>query len=110
MIAVRIGPTCGLPTFGSVYAWEFERDGHELKVRVEGQLTFNTLRLNAALAGAGLAYLPEDAVQAHLADGRLLRVLEDWCPPFPRYHLYYPSRRHASAAFALVVDTLRYRG
>ncbi|ULR45767.1 LysR family transcriptional regulator [Rhizobium sp. K102] len=101
-----------LPTYGSVYAWEFERDGHELKVRVEGQLTFNNiaLRLNAALAGAGLAYLPEDAVQAHLADGRLLRVLEDWCPPFPGYHLYYPSRRHASAAFALVVDTLRYRG
>ncbi|MBB4478053.1 LysR family transcriptional regulator [Rhizobium etli] len=101
-----------LPTYGSVYAWEFERDGHELKVRVEGQLTFNNiaLRLNAALAGAGLAYLPEDAVQAHLADRRLLRVLEDWCPPFPGYHLYYPSRRHASAAFALVVDTLRYRG
>ncbi|MBY4630545.1 LysR family transcriptional regulator [Rhizobium croatiense] len=101
-----------LPTYGSVYAWEFERDGHELKVRVEGQLTFNNiaLRLNAALAGAGLAYLPEDAVQAHLADGRLLRVLEDWCPPFPGYHLYYPSRRHASAAFALIVDTLRYRG
>lgn len=101
-----------LPTYGSVYAWEFERDGHELKVRVEGQLTFNNiaLRLNAALAGAGLAYLPEDAVQEHLADGRLLRVLEDWCPPFPGYHLYFPSRRHASAAFALVVDTLRYRG
>ncbi|MBY4606701.1 LysR family transcriptional regulator [Rhizobium sp. 9T] len=101
-----------LPTYGSVYAWEFERDGHELKVRVEGQLTFNNiaLRLNAALAGAGLAYLPEDAVQAHLADGRLLRVLEDWCPPFPGYYLYYPSRRHASAAFALIVDTLRYRG
>ncbi|PDT03387.1 LysR family transcriptional regulator [Rhizobium chutanense] len=101
-----------LPTYGSVYAWEFERDGHELKVRVEGQLTFNNiaLRLNAALAGAGLAYLPEDAVQAHLTNGRLVRVLEDWCPPFPGYHLYYPSRRHASAAFALVVDALRYRG
>ncbi|EJC79595.1 transcriptional regulator [Rhizobium leguminosarum bv. trifolii WSM2297] len=101
-----------LPTHGSVYAWEFERDERELKVRVEGQLTFNTiaLRLNAALAGAGLAYLPEDAVQAHLADGRLVRVLEDWCPPFPGYHLYYPSRRHASAAFTLVVDALRHRG
>ncbi|EJC73520.1 LysR family transcriptional regulator [Rhizobium hidalgonense] len=101
-----------LPTYGSVYAWEFERDGHELKVRVEGQVTFNNiaLRQNAALAGVGLAYLPEDAVQTHLADGRLVRVLEDWCPPFPGYHLYYPSRRHASAAFALVVDALRYRG
>ncbi|ACI55329.1 transcriptional regulator, LysR family [Rhizobium leguminosarum bv. trifolii WSM2304] len=101
-----------LPTYGGVYAWEFEREGHELKVRVEGQLIFNNiaLRLNAALAGAGLAYLPEDAVQGHLAEGRLVRVLEDWCPPFPGYHLYYPSRRHASAAFVLVVDALRYRG
>lgn len=101
-----------LPTYGSVYAWEFEKDGHELRVRVEGQLVFNNiaLRLNAVLAGLGLAYLPEDAVQAHLADGRLVRVLEDWCPPFPGYHLYYPSRRHASPAFALVVDALRYRG
>ncbi|OHV21800.1 LysR family transcriptional regulator [Rhizobium sp. RMa-01] len=101
-----------LPTYGSVYAWEFERDGHEMNVRVEGQLTFNNiaLRLNAALAGAGLTYLPEDAVQAHLADGRLVRVLEDWCAPFPGYHLYYPSRRHASAAFTLLVDALRYRG
>lgn len=100
-----------LPTYGGVYAWEFERDGHELKVRVEGQLIFNNiaLRLNAALAGAGLAYLPEDVVQAHLAEGRLVRVLEDWCPAFPGYHLYYPSRRHASAAFVLVVDALRYR-
>lgn len=101
-----------LPTYGSVYAWEFEKDGHELRVRVEGQLVFNNiaLRLNAVPAGLGLAYLPEDAVQAHLADGRLVRVLEDWCPPFPGYHLYYPSRRHASPAFALVVDALRYRG
>lgn len=101
-----------LPTYGGIYAWEFEKDGHELKVRVEGQLVFNniTLRLNAALAGAGLAYMPEDAVQAYLADGRLVRVLGDWCAPFPGYHLYYPSRRHASAAFALVVDALRYRG
>lgn len=101
-----------LPTYGGIYAWEFEKDGHELKVRVEGQLVFNniTLRLNAALAGAGLAYMPEDAVQAYLADGRLVHVLGDWCAPFPGYHLYYPSRRHASPAFALVVDALRYRG
>ncbi|NNG70873.1 LysR family transcriptional regulator [Rhizobium laguerreae] len=100
-----------LPTYGSVYAWEFEKDGRELRVRVEGQLVFNNiaLRLNAVLAGMGLAYMPEDLVAAHLADGQLVRVLEDWCPPFPGYHLYYPSRRYTSPAFALVVDALRYR-
>ncbi|MBY5410463.1 LysR family transcriptional regulator [Rhizobium leguminosarum] len=101
-----------LPTYGSVYAWEFEKDGRELRVRVEGQLVFNNiaLRLNAVLAGMGLAYMPENLVEAHLADGQLVRVLEDWCPPFSGYHLYYPSRRHTSPAFALVVDALRYRG
>ncbi|MGR9239447.1 LysR family transcriptional regulator [Rhizobium leguminosarum] len=101
-----------LPTYGGVYAWEFEKDGRELRVRVEGQLIFNNiaLRLNAVLAGLGLAYMPEDLVEAHLADGRLVRVLEDWCLPFSGYHLYYPSRRHTSPAFALVVDALRYRG
>jgi len=100
-----------LPTYGGLYAWEFEKRGRELKVRVEGQLVFNNLalRLNAALAGLGLAYLPEDQVQAHLADGRLIRVLDDWCPPFSGYHLYYPSRRQATPAFALLVDALRYR-
>jgi len=101
-----------LPTYGGVYVWEFEKDGRELNVRVEGQLVFNNiaLRLNAVLAGMGIAYLPEDLVEAHLADGRLVRVLEDWCPPFSGYHLYYPSRRHASPAFALIVNALRYRG
>ncbi|MGO4135501.1 LysR family transcriptional regulator [Rhizobium brockwellii] len=101
-----------LPTYDSVYAWEFEKNGRELKVRVEGQLVFNNiaLRLNAVLAGLGLAYVPEDLVEANLADGRLVRVLEDWCPPFPGYHLYYPSRRHTSPAFAVVVDALRCRG
>jgi len=101
-----------LPTHGGLYPWEFEKDGREIKVRVEGRLVFNTLalRINAALAGLGLAYLPEDQVLAHIAKGRLIRVLEDWCPPFPGYHLYYPSRRHASPAFALVLDALRYRG
>ncbi|MBX4861180.1 LysR family transcriptional regulator [Rhizobium sophorae] len=101
-----------LPTYGSVYAWEFEKDGRELRVRVEGQLVFNNiaLRLNAVLAGLGLAYMPENLVETHLADGRLVRVLEDWCLPFSGYHLYYPSRRHMSPAFALVVDALRYRG
>ncbi|GGD90148.1 LysR family transcriptional regulator [Rhizobium anhuiense] len=101
-----------LPTYGGVYAWEFEKDGRELRVRVEGQLVFNNiaLRLSAVLAGLGLAYMPENLVEGHLADGRLVRVLEDWCLPFSGYHLYYPSRRHTSPAFALVVDALRYRG
>jgi DNA-binding transcriptional LysR family regulator len=100
-----------LPTYGGLYAWEFEKGGRELKVRVEGQSVFNNiaLRLNAALAGFGLAYLPEDQVQTHLADGRLVRVLADWCPPFSGYHLYYPSRRQPTPAFALLVNALRYR-
>jgi len=101
-----------LPTYGGIYAWEFERRGRALKVRVEGQLVFNNtaLRLNAVLAGLGLAYLPEEHVQPHLAVGRLVRVLADWCPAFPGYHLYYPSRRQPSPAFALLVEALRYRG
>jgi DNA-binding transcriptional LysR family regulator len=101
-----------LPTHGGLYAWEFEKGGRELKVRVEGQFVFNNiaLRLNAVLAGFGLAYLPEDQVLAYLADGRLIRVLADWCPPFSGYHLYYPSRRHPPPAFALLVDALRYKG
>jgi DNA-binding transcriptional LysR family regulator len=99
------------PTHGGLYAWEFEKAGREVKVRVEGQLVFNNiaLRLNAALAGFGLAYLPEDQVQAHVTAGRLIRVLADWCPPFSGYHLYYPSRRQHTPAFALLVDALRYR-
>jgi len=110
-----IGHNCinlRLPTYGGLYAWEFEKGDHELKVRVEGQLVFSgtTQILNAALAGFGLAYLPQDLAQPHLAKGRLQRVLEDWCPPFPGYHLYYPSRRQASPAFALLVEALRYRG
>jgi DNA-binding transcriptional LysR family regulator len=101
-----------LPTAGGLYAWEFEKGGRELKVRVEGRLVFNStaLILNAALAGFGLAYLLEDHVQEHLANGRLIRVLADWCPPFSGYHLYYPSRRQPAPAFALLVDALRYRG
>jgi DNA-binding transcriptional LysR family regulator len=100
-----------LPTYGGLYAWEFEKNGRELRVRVEGQLVFNgtTLILNAALAGFGLAYLPEDQVQTHLVTERLIRVLADWCPPFSGYHLYYPSRRQHTPAFALLVDALRYR-
>jgi DNA-binding transcriptional LysR family regulator len=100
-----------LPTYGGIYPWEFEKRGRALKVRVEGQAIFNNiaLRLKAVRAGIGLAYLPEDQVKADVAQGRLVRVLEDWCPPFPGYHLYYPSRRQPAQAFALLVETLRYR-
>jgi DNA-binding transcriptional LysR family regulator len=95
-----------------LYPWEFEKGDRELKVRVEGQLVFNgtAQMLNAALAGFGLAYVPEDLVQKHLAKGRLIRVLDDWCTPFSGYHLYYPSRRQPTPAFALLVNALRYRG
>lgn len=100
-----------LPTHGGLYAWEFGKGRRELRVHVEGQLVFNNLalRLNAVLAGLGLAYLPEDRVQAHIAAGRLVRVLADWCPPYAGYHLYYPSRRQPTPAFALLVEALRYR-
>ncbi|MBR0893914.1 LysR family transcriptional regulator [Bradyrhizobium tropiciagri] len=101
-----------LPTHGGIYAWEFERRGRPLKVRVDGQLVFNsvTLRIKAALAGLGLAYVAEDQVRGLLAKGQLIQVLDDWCAPFPGYHLYYPSRRQSAPAFALLVDALRYRG
>jgi DNA-binding transcriptional LysR family regulator len=100
-----------LPTYGGVYAWEFEKNGREMRVHVEGQLVFNNiaLRLEAVLAGCGLAYLPEDRVQRHLSGRRLIRVLADWCPKFSGYHLYYPSRRQATPAFVLLVNALRYR-
>ena len=142
MVAVRIGPdmrmaVVGAPSYfqtrpepekpqdlidhncitlrlphGGLYAWEFERDGRELRVRVDGQLTYNATaqELNAALAGLGLAYVPESMAQPHLAKGRLKRVLEDWCSPYSGYHLYYPSRRQHTPAFALVVEALRWRG
>jgi DNA-binding transcriptional LysR family regulator len=100
-----------LPTHGAVMVWEFEKDGHELKVRVEGQMVFNNIamRREAALAGLGLAYLPEDQVTALVAEGRLLRVLDDWCAPYTGYSLYYPARQHATGAFAVLLETLRYR-
>ena len=100
-----------LPTHGGLYAWEFEKGGREIRVRVEGQLVFNGTApmLDAALAGFGLAYVPEDAVRTHIAEGRLIRVLADWCPYYPGYHLYYPSRRQPTPAFALLVNALRYR-
>lgn len=99
-----------LPTHGGLYAWEFEKGKRELKVRVEGQLIFNGTNqmLNAALAGFGLAYVPEELAQPHVGQGQLKRVLEDWCPPFSGYHLYYPSRRHSSPVFSRLVDPLRY--
>ena len=109
-----IGHNCinlRLPTRGGLYAWEFEKDGRELRVHVEGQLVFNGTfqMLNAALAGSGLAYLPEDVAQPHLSKGRLKRVLAHWCPHYSGYHLYYPSRRQPTPAFTLLVNVLRYR-
>ena len=99
-----------LPTRGGLYAWEFERDGRELRVRVDGQLILNSLpqRIDAAENGLGLAYVPEDAVQDALAESRLVRVLEAWCPAFTGYHLYYPSRRQHTTAFALLIAALRH--
>lgn len=99
-----------MPTRGGLYAWEFEQDGRELSVRVEGQLVFNGIypMLTAALAGFGLAYLPVDLVLPHIKRGHLKLVLENWCPPFSGFHLYYPSRQ-TSPAFNLLVDALRYR-
>jgi DNA-binding transcriptional LysR family regulator len=101
-----------LPTHGGLYVWEFEKGKREFHVRVDGQLVFNTIRqrVEAALAGLGLAYMPEDVAQPHIARGNLVRVLEDWCAPFPGYHLYYPSRRQTSPAFAVLVEALRYKG
>ncbi|WP_031356660.1 LysR family transcriptional regulator [Caballeronia sordidicola] len=100
-----------LPTYGGLYAWEFKKAGHEVKVRVDGQWVFNGTNqmLNAAVAGGGLAYIPEDLSQPYVADGRLKPVLKDWCPVFPGYHLYYPSRRQSSRALAVLIEALRYR-
>ena len=103
--------TIRLPTYGGIFPWEFEKKGQELKLRVEGQLVFNNIamRLDAALKGLGLAYMPEDLVETHVAEGRLVRVLSDWCEPFSGYHLYYPSRRQSSRALAVIVEALRHR-
>ena len=100
-----------LPTHGGLLPWDFKKETRELNVRVEGQLTVNGFPqvVDAALSGMGLAFVLEDVVKQHLADGKLLRVLDDWCDVFPGYHLYYPSRRQSSPAFALVVEALRYR-
>lgn len=96
---------------GSVYAWEFAKDGQAFTVKVEGQLVFNSIMhvLNAAVDGIGLAYIPAPLVAPYLADGRLREVLADWCPTFQGFHLYYPNRRQASPAFTAFVDALKYR-
>ncbi len=99
------------PTTGGLYVWEFERKGRQVNVRVEGQAVFNSSphMVLAALDGLGIAFLPEEEFSPYLESGQLVRVLQDWCPPFPGYHLYYPSRRQHSPAFALVVEALRMR-
>ncbi|QVN22967.1 LysR family transcriptional regulator [Burkholderia pyrrocinia] len=98
-----------LPTAGGIYAWEFRKGGRELNVRVEGQLVFNTatMAVKAALAGVGLAFVPEQRVLSQLENGQLLRVLSDWCPSFSGFHLYYPSRRQPTPAFVVVANALR---
>ena len=103
--------TLRMPTHGGLFMWEFEKNGQALKVRIEGQLVFNTIamRLESARQGLGLAYMPENVVQADVEEGRLIRVLEDWCEPYSGYHLYYPSRRQSSPAFTLLREALRYR-
>jgi DNA-binding transcriptional LysR family regulator len=100
-----------MPTSGGLYVWNFERRGRSVNVRVDGQLIFNTTQpqVDAALAGLGIVLLPEDELMEHIEAGRLKRVLEDWCPRFEGYHLYYPSRRQPSPAFSLVLKTLRTR-
>jgi DNA-binding transcriptional LysR family regulator len=100
-----------LPTAGGLYAWEFEKDGRALKVRVEGQLVFNTatMAVKAARAGSGLAFVPEDRVLSYIGSGELVRVLVDWCPSFPGFHLYYPSRRQPTPAFTVLANALRLR-
>jgi DNA-binding transcriptional LysR family regulator len=100
-----------LPTHGGLLPWEFDKDGRSITVRVEGQLIFNTmsLALRAVLDGLGLGYCLDDMAAEAIADGRLIRVLEDWCEPFPGYHIYYPSRRQLSPALRLLIDALRFR-
>ncbi|MDW6005164.1 LysR family transcriptional regulator [Vibrio mangrovi] len=99
-----------LPTYGGMYVWEFEKDGKEINVNVKGQvvMTSSIGRLDAALSGLGISYVPEDLVEEHIKQGRLERVLEDWCLPFDGYYLYYPNRQLSSPAFRLLVDALRY--
>ncbi len=99
-----------LPTYGGFYAWEFEKEGKAISVNVKGQIvmTSTQTRLDAALSSLGVTYVPEDLIQEHLKTGALVRVLEDWCQPIDGYYLYYSSRKHASPAFRLLIDALRY--
>lgn len=102
-----------LPTHGGLYAWEFKKKGgREFSVRVDGQLVVNSIYevLDGALAGFGLAYVPEPMAEYHITKGRLVRILEEWCPLWSGYHLYYPSRRQPSQAMKLLIEELRYRG
>jgi DNA-binding transcriptional LysR family regulator len=101
-----------MPTSGGLYVWDFEKRGRKVNVRVDGPLIFNTAppQVDAALAGLGLSLLPEDELMQHIHAGRLVRVLQDWCPKFAGYHLYYPSKRQLSPAFQLVVKALRFSG
>jgi DNA-binding transcriptional LysR family regulator len=98
-------------TAGGLYVWEFEKDGQELRVRVDGQLTFDSSypMVDAALNGLGIAFVPDDLVNEHIAEGRLIPLLEDWSPPFPGYYIYYPSRHQNSPAFKMIVEALRIR-
>jgi DNA-binding transcriptional LysR family regulator len=98
-------------TYGGIYAWELEKDGREQRVRVDGKIIFNNpaMIVDAALEGHGIGFLPNEFMQDHFASGKLERVLQDWCPPFAGYHLYYPSRRHMSPAFRVVVEALKWR-
>ncbi len=98
-------------TSGGLYVWEFEKAGRELKVKVEGQLVLNDvdLTVDAAVAGRGIAFMIEDHATDQIANGHLVRVLEDWCEPFDGHYLYYPSRRQPSPAFSLFLETLRFR-
>lgn len=100
-----------LPTFGGIYSWEFEKDQLEVSIRLEGQVTFNSsyLAIEAALANIGVAYLPYEMAEEYINKGLLIRVLEDWCPFFPGYHIYYPNRHQPSSAFTTIVEALRYR-
>ncbi|MDE7540542.1 LysR family transcriptional regulator [Gluconobacter sphaericus] len=100
-----------LPTSGGLYAWEFERDGKEIRVKTQGQLVLNDINLivEAALTGHGIAFMLEDHVKDHLSAGTLVQILEEWCEPFDGYFLYYPSKRQPSPAFNLVLNALRYK-
>jgi len=100
-----------LTTQGGLYAWEFEKDGRPLRVRVDGPLIFNTIRptVEAAVAGMGISFVPDESAREYLSSGALVQVLDEWCPPISGFHLYYPSRRQQSPAFAVILDALRYR-